>query len=101
MDNEQKYNMFKVCRFINEPKRYLGCTKDEIIPAMLIMMMGVSTNILLFALIGSACWIGGVKYLKRRFGMAFLMVFWYWNTSKTLSRLAFKNTPPSENKYWI
>lgn len=101
MDRETESDFYSVCRFLNEPKRYVGCTKDELFPALGILLLGMITGYLFCSMAISAIWIFGVKYLKRRYGSAFLLVGVYWYTSSAISNKVFNQTPPSELSYWL
>ena len=100
MDNADKYDFYRVSRFLNQPRRVMGCTTDELIPGLVLLMTGMCTCWLFTALLVMGSWLFVIKYLKRKYGSAFLLVNLYWHTSQPVSKNALPNTPPSEYKHW-
>ena len=101
MDRSEQDDFYRVSRFLNQPKRTLGCTMDELIPALIFLGVGLFLSWLITGLVLSAGWILTLKHFKRKYGASFLLVNLYWYTSKEISKNAFKNTPPSEYKFWM
>ena len=79
----------------------MGCTTDELLPAILFLIIGMCSSWLFTGLVVTAIWLFTIKYFKRKYGSAFLLVNLYWHTSAALSRNALKKTPPSEFKHWM
>lgn len=100
MDRSEQDDFYRVSRFLNQPKRILGCTTDEFFPGVLFLGVGLLMSWLITGLIASALWIFTLKHFKRKYGSAFLLVNLYWYTSREISKNALKNTPPSEYKVW-
>lgn len=101
MDKEAQNDIYTVSRRLNEPKRYIGCTIDELVPAVIALMLGMASSSLLLSASFAAFWIISLKRLKKRYGMSFLSVVIFWKTDKYLSQSIFKKTPPSEYKNYL
>jgi conjugal transfer pilus assembly protein TraL len=101
MDKSEQDDFYRVSRYLNKPRYIMGCTMDEFIPAVILILTGLILSWLFSSLLLASVWIFSIKFLKRKYGAAFLMVGWYWHTSAALSRNVFPHTPPSEYKFWL
>ena len=101
MDRSEQGDFYRVSKFLNQPRRVLGCTMDEFVPAFTAILVGLCLSWLLSSLIFAGTWVFTIKYCKSKYGTAFLMVGIYWYTSAAISRNIFPKTPPSDYKYWL
>jgi len=101
MDKLEQDDFYRVSRYLNQPRRIMGCTMDEFVPATIAVLTGLFTSWLFSSLLLAGMWVFTIKFLKSKYGAAFLMVGLYWHTSSALSRNAFPETPPSEYKFWL
>ena len=101
MNDQELGDFYHVCRYLNEPKRILGCTKDEFYPAAIFMLLGLIFSYLFFGLVFVFSWVFGLKMLKKRYGQAFILVWVYWFFPDAIAKRFLKTTPSSEYKFWL
>lgn len=101
MDKSEQNSFYAVSRFLNQPRRILGCTMDEFLPALLVGFAGFIFGFALYALLFIAAWVLSLKGLKSRYGMNIVMITIYWYCPKEITQGIFKETPPSDYKYWL
>ncbi|MCF6768386.1 type IV conjugative transfer system protein TraL [Thiotrichales bacterium 19S11-10] len=100
MDRSELGDFYRVSRYLNQPKRILGCTMDEFIPGAFVLFLGFISAYMFIGLIMTFIWIFSIKTLKKRFGSAFILTGIYWYCPKAISKQFFKQSPPSEYKFW-
>ncbi|GGG08155.1 MULTISPECIES: type IV conjugative transfer system protein TraL [Cysteiniphilum] len=102
MVNQEDYQDFaRVSKYLNKPRLIMGCTTDEIIPAFLVIGLGViSGNLTLCFVIGLG-WIFGLKTLKRYRSAQFLAIAMYWFLGQPISKLIFKKTISPSLRFWL
>jgi conjugal transfer pilus assembly protein TraL len=101
MDKIDQDSFYSVSRFLNEPRRILGCTMDEFLPAFLVGFMGFVGGFSFYALLFVMVWVLSLKALKSRYGMNIVMITIYWYCPREISQSIFKETPPSDYKFWL
>jgi conjugal transfer pilus assembly protein TraL len=74
---------------------------DEFLPAFLVGFMGFVVGFSFYALLFVVIWILSLKALKRRYGMNIVMITIYWYCPREISQSIFKETPPSDYKFWL
>ncbi|MDF1756933.1 MAG: type IV conjugative transfer system protein TraL [Legionellaceae bacterium] len=97
MDNGALY---RVISSLDEPKRYMSLTIDELLIAALGLMLLVTSNHkLLVGALGFGLYTF-LKHLKQGHGPRFLLIQLYWHMPDPISKIAVSNLPPSYYRVW-
>ncbi|WP_440616787.1 type IV conjugative transfer system protein TraL [Cysteiniphilum sp. 6C5] len=100
-NQEEDQDFTRVCKYLNKPRLTMGCTTDEIAPAFVVMATGVITSHLSLCFLIGMSWIFGVKTLKRYRSPQFLAVAMYWFLGQPISKMVFKKTIDSAQRFWL
>ena len=93
--------LYRLVGHLDEPKRILTLTLDELVVAALSMMLPVvSSHKLLVGLLGLLLY-AVLRGLKQGHGPRFLLVLAYWHLPYGVSQLFVPNLPPSHARVWI
>lgn len=99
MSNENKYF---ICKRIDEPKRYIGLTIDEIVP-----IIAISGICFFFGSLATGFVLAGVvwcviRHFKKGQGTGWLLSLLYWHLPlHYLQGILFVKTPPSSARHWL
>ena len=92
---------YRIVKHLDEPQRFLSLTIDEVVIAMLgLMLMVASTHKLLAGLFCAGLY-SGLKYLKQGDTPRYLLVLLYWYAPKEVSQLIVSKLPASHYRIWI
>lgn len=93
--------LYRLVSHLDEPKRILTLTLDELAVAVLSMMLlVVSNHKLLVGLLGLLLY-AVLRALKQGRGPRFLLVLAYWYLPYGVSQMFVSNLPPSHARVWI
>lgn len=93
---------FTIMQKIDDPKRYMGLTIDELVPILLCTFLGWNTLGPLYGFSAATlAWIG-IRYLKKGRGLGWLIGLLYWHLpTSILKGVLFKKTPDASNRHWL
>lgn len=101
MDNQTLTDCIRVSKYLNKPRIILGMTIDEFLPAFIVLFIGVMSAYLASSLVFCMIWVMGLKTMKRYRSPQFMRICLYWFFNKQLGVLAFKETLPSAQTFWL
>lgn len=97
MDKE----LYQILRHLDEPKRYIGLTLDDlIIGGLTIFLVMVSSSKILVVLVGFCLRFGVRKMLKGN-PPSYLLILMYWYFPHAVTQYFIRDLPPSHKRYWI
>ena len=98
MDDSQA--MFKILRYLDEPKRILGLTIDEAsIGGVTIFLLMLCSHKFVVGILGAALYIC-LKYLKKGRYPSYLILLAYWHFPHQVMRFILPKLPKSHLRYW-
>lgn len=95
---DSKYQIYK---YLDEEKRIVGLTIDEVIPVGFVLIMAFLLKILLLGILMAAALFSLVRHLKKNRGRCALLSVIYWNTNETVGKMIFHSFPPASKRYWV
>ena len=99
MDESQE--MFKILRYLDEPKRILGLTVDEAITGgVTIFLLMLCSHKFVVGILGASLYLC-LKYLKKGRYPSYLMLLAYWHFPHHVMRWFLPKLPKSHLRYWI
>lgn len=86
---------------LNEPKRILTLTLDELIMAVIGFMLLVMSNQKAVVSLLSFVLLAGLRYLKKGEGPKRLLVLAYWYLPKAVTQFFLPKLPASHHRVWV
>ena len=93
--------LYRVVSHLDEPKRYVSLTMDELFVVLLGLMLLVVSNHKLLVGFLCFCLYGVLKHLKQGCGPRFLLVLVYWHMPASLAQLMVPHLPASHRRVWL
>lgn len=92
--------LYRMVSHLDEPRRYVSLTIDELLVVLLGLMLLVASNHKL--LVGGLCFglCGMLKVLKRGHGPRYLLVLLYWHMPSSVTQLIVSYLPASCRRVW-
>ena len=92
--------LYRMVSHLDEPRRYVSLTLDELLVVLLGLMLLVASNHKL--LVGGLCFglCGILKVLKRGHGPRYLLVLLYWHMPSSVTQLIVSYLPASCRRVW-
>lgn len=92
--------LYRVISHLDAPKRYMSLTLDELLVALLGLMLLVASNHKI--LVGCLCFglYGILKVLKQGHGPRYLLVLLYWHMPRAVTQLIVSHLPASCRRVW-
>lgn len=95
---DSKYQIYK---YLDEEKRIVGLTIDEVIPIGLALMIAFLMKVLLIGILMAAAIFSLVRRLKKNRGRCALLSVIYWNGNESVGKMIFHSFPPAVKRYWV
>jgi conjugal transfer pilus assembly protein TraL len=92
---------YRLVKHLDQPQRFLSLTVDEVVIAMLGLMLMVASPHKLLAGLFCAGLYSGLKYLKQGETPRYLLVLLYWYAPYDISQLIVSKLPASHYRIWI
>ncbi len=86
---------------IDAPRRLIGLTYDEAIPALMMVGLGFMFDSQLIGMAVAAAYVMLMKWLKKGQGTYFLIALLFWHSSELLARSSLKKTPASCHRFFL
>lgn len=93
-------NLYQIITHLDEPKRYLSLTLDELCIAVIGLMLLTTSNHKFLVGTLSAGIYSYLKYLKQGHGPRFLLIQIYWHMPNMIAKLIVPKLPKSYYRLW-
>lgn len=93
-------SFYKVVSHLDEPKRYISLTIDELCIVVLGLMLLTTSNHKFLVGILSLVIYSFLKYLKKGHGPRFLLIQIYWHMPDMIAKLIVPKLPKSYYRLW-
>lgn len=100
MINTDIPTMYRVVNHLDAPKRWLTLTLDEVVLALLGLMLIVVSNQKLVVGVLGFIFYGVLKQAKQGRGPRFLLVLAYWHLPTYITRWFLMHVPASHVRVW-
>ena len=97
MNNPTPYRMIS---HLDKPKRFMSFTMDELMVALVGLMLLVASNHKVLVGLFSVTLLSTLKHFKHGQGPRFLLVQLYWYLPRALSQVFVVTVPPSHLRLW-
>jgi conjugal transfer pilus assembly protein TraL len=92
---------YRLVKHLDEPQRFLSLTIDEVVIAVLGLMLLVATSHKFLSGLFCLGLYSGLKYLKQGESPRFLLVLVYWHVPKEVSQMIVTKLPASHYRIWM
>ena len=92
--------LYRLVSHLDEPKRYLSLTLDELSIAVLGLMLLVLSSHKLLVCVFALFLFGVLKHLKKGRGPRFLVVLAYWHLPDAVTQMIVPKLPASHKRLW-
>lgn len=90
-------NKYFICKKIDEPRRFVGLTLDEIVPIVTISVLGFILGSMITGFVSAGIVWGLIRHFKKGQGTGWLLSLLYWHLPLPL----FSKTPASAARHWL